>query len=136
MRISRKSLLPRKKPPMPESKVPELLEGALKFGIKPGLERITTLYEEVAAAFCAKCGAHPVMMTRGYILPLCEKCWEKWKEHSLSEDIREFKPEFPVVTSSRTENGVTVEAGASVITKESQIFDNAGSNTLSILRSV
>lgn len=73
------------------------------------LERITTLYEEVAAAFCAKCGAHPVMMTRGYILPLCEKCWEKWKEHSLSEDIREFKPEFPVVTSSRTENGVTVE---------------------------
>ena len=45
MRISRKSLLPRKKPPMPESKVPELLEGALKFGIKPGLERITTLME-------------------------------------------------------------------------------------------
>ena len=28
---------------MPESKVPELLEGALKFGIKPGLERISTL---------------------------------------------------------------------------------------------
>ena len=45
MRISRKSLLPRKKPPMPESKVPELLEGALKFGIKPGLERITTLMD-------------------------------------------------------------------------------------------
>ena len=30
---------------MPESKVPELLEGALKFGIKPGLERITALME-------------------------------------------------------------------------------------------
>ena len=28
---------------MPDSKVPELLTGALKFGIKPGLERITTL---------------------------------------------------------------------------------------------
>ena len=28
---------------MPESKVPELLQGALKFGIKPGLERITNL---------------------------------------------------------------------------------------------
>ena len=28
---------------MPDPKVPELLEGALKFGIKPGLERITTL---------------------------------------------------------------------------------------------
>ena len=30
---------------MPDPKVPELLEGALKFGIKPGLERITTLME-------------------------------------------------------------------------------------------
>lgn len=30
---------------MPDHKVPELLEGALKFGIKPGLERITTLME-------------------------------------------------------------------------------------------
>ena len=28
---------------MPDNKVPDLLEGALKFGIKPGLERITTL---------------------------------------------------------------------------------------------
>ena len=28
---------------MPESKVPEILEGALKFGIKPGLERISCL---------------------------------------------------------------------------------------------
>ena len=36
-------LLPGRKPPMPDSKVPELLTGALKFGIKPGLERITTL---------------------------------------------------------------------------------------------
>ena len=38
-------LLPGRKPPMPDSKVPELLEGALKFGIKPGLERITTLMD-------------------------------------------------------------------------------------------
>jgi len=30
---------------MPDSKVPELLEGALKFGIKPGLERITALMD-------------------------------------------------------------------------------------------
>ena len=35
--------LPGRQKKMPESKVPELLEGALKFGIKPGLERITTL---------------------------------------------------------------------------------------------
>ena len=30
---------------MPDPKVPELLEGALKFGIKPGLERISTLMD-------------------------------------------------------------------------------------------
>ena len=34
---------PGKKSPMPDSKVPEVLKGALQFGIKPGLERITEL---------------------------------------------------------------------------------------------
>ncbi len=34
---------PGKKRPMPDSKVPEVLKGALQFGIKPGLERITEL---------------------------------------------------------------------------------------------
>ncbi len=40
-----KKLLQERKLPMPESKVPDLLEGALKFGIKPGLERITALMD-------------------------------------------------------------------------------------------
>ena len=41
----RKMLLIERMRQMPEAKVPELLEGALKFGIKPGLERITTLMD-------------------------------------------------------------------------------------------
>ena len=41
----RKMLLKERVRQMPEAKVPELLEGALKFGIKPGLERITTLMD-------------------------------------------------------------------------------------------
>ncbi len=44
-RRSLKKLLRERKRPMPESKVPDLLKGALKFGIKPGLERITALMD-------------------------------------------------------------------------------------------
>ena len=74
------------------------------------LEELTTLYENVASAFCARCGKHPVMMTKGYILPLCEHCWDEWKKReSLSSEGNEFKPEFPVVTTSHTENGVMIE---------------------------
>ena len=36
-------LHPGRKRPMPDCRVPEVLDGALKFGIKPGLERITSL---------------------------------------------------------------------------------------------
>ncbi len=74
------------------------------------LAEITRLYENVAAAFCARCGSHPVMMTRGYILPLCKHCWEEWnKTDDAGEVTTQFKPEFPEVTSSHTENGVMIE---------------------------
>lgn len=72
------------------------------------LERVTMMYEEVAGAFCAKCGAHPVMMTTGYVLPLCEDCWKLWREKSISDDSRPFKPEFPEITVTRTVDGKEV----------------------------
>jgi hypothetical protein len=73
------------------------------------LSNITRLYENVASAFCAKCGAHPVMMTSGYILPLCEHCMEEWKANSDFDEDRPFKPCFPQVTISRRENGIVIE---------------------------
>lgn len=73
------------------------------------LEEVTGKYEEVASAFCAKCGAHPVMMTTGYVLPLCEECWKAWRERSISEDAtRPFKAEFPDITVTRTVDGKEV----------------------------
>ena len=74
------------------------------------LDEITTLYENVASAFCARCGEHPVMMTKGYILPLCKHCWEDWKKReTFTGEETTFTPEFPEVTSSHTENGVMIE---------------------------
>lgn len=75
----------------------------------PHLDRVTMLYEEVASAFCCKCGKHPVMMTTGYILPLCEDCWKEHELTSIADDGRPFKPEFPKVTSTRYEDGKKVE---------------------------
>lgn len=74
------------------------------------LDELTTLYEYVASAFCARCGDHPVMMTEGYILPLCKHCWEDWKKQdTFTGDDKKFTPEFPEVTSSHSENGVVIE---------------------------
>lgn len=71
----------------------------------PNLDRITTLYECVASAFCANCGRYPVMMTTGYILPLCEECWKEHEVASICDDGKTFEQEFPEVTCTRTENG-------------------------------
>lgn len=43
--VREKRQLPGRQRQMPDNKIPEVLTGALKFGIKPGLERITCLME-------------------------------------------------------------------------------------------
>ena len=43
--VREKRLLPGRLRQMPDDKIPEVLTGALKFGIKPGLERITCLMD-------------------------------------------------------------------------------------------
>lgn len=75
----------------------------------PHLDRITTLYEEVASAFCCECGKHPVMMTTGYILPLCEDCWKEHEAAKIADAGKQFTPVFPEVVSTRYVDGEAVK---------------------------
>lgn len=88
------------------------------------LAEVTRLYEGVSQAFCAKCGAHPVMMTRGYILPLCKDCWTEWKKRAMDPDDRSFTPEFPDIhITVHTEDGRTEDTRLPI----KELFDRIGS---------
>ena len=61
------------------------------------IEDVTRRYEAVSSAFCAKCGSHPVMLSSGYVIPLCGECWKAWQERSETDAGKPFVPEFPVL---------------------------------------
>lgn len=41
----------------------------------PRISEIIFVYEHLSSMFCERCGAVPVSFTKGWVMPLCNKCW-------------------------------------------------------------
>ena len=43
-----------------------------------GLEKFFNKYEQLSRKYCIECGEQATKITEGYILPLCDECFQKY----------------------------------------------------------